>query len=139
MLSGISKVCPRQNSMASYWNHCKTFSNCFQAKLNCTFLKTFKTFPKCVLVEIQLHHAEKIVRYFQICLSRNPIASYLRYSMTFSACVLAEIRQQPIEIFLQTFSVCVLAENQLHCTETILRHFKTVSRQKFNCIIPEIF
>ena len=64
--------------------YCKTFSNCFSAKLNCILLKLFEDFPKCDLAEIQLHRAENIVRQFQICLSWSSIASYRNCFQTFS-------------------------------------------------------
>ena len=107
VLWGISKMCLRRISIASYWNFCKIFSNCFWAKLNCIFWNYSLTFPKCVLAGIQLHHAKNIVRHFQICLSRNSIASYLNSSKTFSTSVLAEIRMPPIETFFKLFQfVC---------------------------------
>ena len=137
ILWGISKMCLRWFSIASFWNFCKTISNYFYAKLNCIFLKFF------------YDHSKK-------SLSWNSIASCQKYCQTLPNlsqsklnCVLFEVFYDVLHMcpsrnsvasywnFFQTFSICVLAENQLHCTEILLRHFKTVSRQKFNCIVPE--
>ena len=95
------------------------FQNVFKRNWIASFWNCSKTFPKCVLVEIQLHCAENIVRNFQICLSRNSIASYLKYSKTFSTCVLAEIPLHPIE--------------------TNFKPFHFVCYQKIICVVPKFF
>ena len=140
ILKDISKTCLRRNSIAS----CSSFS------------ETFWTF---VLAELQLHRAENIGWHFQVCLSRNPIATYLKYSKTFSTCVLVKVRLHPYwklfsnifdlcvsrksiplyRKYSETFQNCITTGNQLHLTEIILRHFKTVSRPKNNWIVPKFF
>ena len=82
-----------------------------------------KTFPNCVLAEIQLHLVEIILRQFQIlsqpkfncpssklfqdnskfCLIQISIASHRLYSMTISNLVVAQIQLHLIEIILRQF------------------------------------
>ena len=84
-----------------------------------------KTFPNCVLAEIQFRLIEISLRQFQIlswpkltclssklfydssklCLSRNSIASHRNFSKTILNCVITEIQLPRIEILLRLFQI----------------------------------
>ena len=121
------------------------------------YRKYWKTFPRCVLGETQLHPIETLVRHLQTVFKQNWIASFWNYSKTFPKCVSAEVQfhqaekivrhfrirlsRNSITSFLKysvTFSTCVLAESRLHAIEFIFKNFQFVCWQKINCIVPKL-
>ena len=143
-------MCLRRNSMASYWNYSKTFSNFVSAWIQLKpnkksfydvfelspspitfawYQKICKAFPKCVLGEIQWHTIEIILRHFPV-LSQPKFSWNLlkNLSKTFSNCIIAQILSAWYQKCCKAFPKCVLGKSQWHPIEIFLRNFQILSQ-----------
>ena len=112
-------MCPSHISIATLRSYSMTMPNCVLVEIQMHSIELIlRKFPNCVLVETQLHLIKIILRKWQIVTEPKSLASHRKFFMTAPYCVLAKI--------------------QLHLIEFILRQIWNVSSSKFKCISSKL-
>ena len=106
LLWGVSKMCIRWNSIASYWIKSKTFSNCISAEIRLNPIEIILKRSRIVSSPNSFYLVPEMLQGIsKLCLSWCSIESYWNFSKTFSKCPLAEFHLQRIEKFAGHFQI----------------------------------